>query len=414
MKLRYWLTLLALLTSGCEHSGDHDANNSAEGLSWWRTAVMAAFIDYRVFAGDRSGYVVLLARDGELVYSRAAGLANIDSGQLMAANTRMRFASMTKPVTAVAALKLMEMGALKLDDPVANYIAGFADTRVATSEQRNGDGEFDTEALTSPLRVRHLLMFASGVGPGFAPDSDLVNYWQSNGLWKTDTETLAERVDRLAQLPLFEQPGQRWRYGASADVLARVVEVASKQPFDQFLQQHIFTPLAMTNTSFLPPEDQQQGIAKVYTQDADGKLVAAPRKYDALTWTPGGSGLVSTADDYMRFALMLWNQGEWQGVRILQPETVRAMTSVQLDSGVLAARGIDGIGWGLGVSVIVDEEKSLLPGHTGDYGWSGYYGTSFTVSPSTGMVAIVLTQNEPGEFSGQPIGVYLLQSLAGF
>ena len=126
----------------------------------------------------------------------------------------------------------------------------------------------------------------------------------------------------------------------------------------------------------------------------------------------GGSGLVATAGDYMRFALMLWNRGEYQGVRILAEETVDAMTRLQVPSGVLAANDIEGMGWGLGLSVVADADATLTPDRSGDYWWAGYYGTTFFVSPSTGLVGVILSQNEPGEYSGLPLAVYLVQGLA--
>jgi CubicO group peptidase (beta-lactamase class C family) len=222
-------------------------------------------------------------------------------------------------------------------------------------------------------------------------------------------------VDRILTAPLYEQPGQKWRYGWSADVLARVVEVTAAEPFDEFLQRRIFVPLGMSSTSFLPPAEQRSGLATMYTQDANGDLtrVEVPAS-DAVDWTPGGSGLVSTASDYMRFALMLWNGGSYDGARILSPETVRLMTQPHVRSGVLVEEGIDGLGWGLGLAVVVDADTTPMIDRNGDFWWSGYYGTTFFVSPETGLVGVVLTQNQPSEFSGRPYPIYLAQAFAFF
>jgi CubicO group peptidase (beta-lactamase class C family) len=205
----------------------------------------------------------------------------------------------------------------------------------------------------------------------------------------------------------------RWRYGWSADVLARVVEVVAQEPFDVFLQKQIFDPLGMSSTSFLPEEHDRTDMATVYTKSEESDLIAveAPNS-DALSWTPGGSGLVSTAGDYMRFALMLWNQGSYNGTRILSPETVALMTHPHVESGVLTEMGIEGLGWGLGLAVVVDSDATLPIDRDGDFWWSGYYGTTFFVSPETGLTGVILSQNQPGPFSDWPIAVHLSQAFA--
>jgi CubicO group peptidase (beta-lactamase class C family) len=327
---------------------------------------------------------------------------------------------MTKAVTAVAALILIEEGRLGLDDPVARWIPAFADARVATSHDARPDGTFAMVPADPAPSVRHLLTFASGIGPGLDDAGDLTRLWEERGLDAPGLGgTLAERVERVAALPLFEHPGERWRYGGSADVLARVVEVASGEPFDAFLARRIFAPLGMTSTGFLPPPEQRAEIARVYTQDEHGDLVLAPREDQRLDWTPGGGGLVSTVGDYLRFALMLWNEGAYDGVRVLSPETVRAMREPHVPSGVLASTGdfggsytLEGLGWGLGVAVTVDADGTPYPDRDGDFWWAGYFGTHFFVSPSTGLVGVLVSQNEPGPHSDPPIAVYVARSLA--
>ena len=174
-------------------------------------------------------------------------------------------------------------------------------------------------------------------------------------------------------------------------------------------------PLGMQNTSFLPPPDERGGIATMYTQDENQNLVRVEEpNSDALTWTPGGSGLVSTAGDYLRFALMLWNKGSYDGTRILEPQTVMIMTQPHVPSGVLAEREIDGLGWGLGMAVVVDPDATPMTDREGDFWWSGYYGTTFFVSPETDLVGVVLSQNQPGPYSDLPIALYLVQSAAHF
>lgn len=386
-----------------------DATGAPERLSWLSRAGLQAMLDFGVATGNRSGYIVLVARDGQIVHGTTAGWADIESGSPMTQQTRVRMASMTKPVTAVAAHILIEEGRLNLDDPVAMYIPAAASLRVATSEEPDASGEFPTEPLESPLLVKHLLMFTSGFGSQHG-DSSLNKRWAAANIYSGLGE-LADRVERLMGLPLYEQPGTVWRYGWSADVLARVVEVAANEPFGDFVYSRILDPLGMQQTSFLPPPEEREGMASVYTQDEDQKLVKVEQfKNDAPDWTPGGSGLVSTASDYMRFALMLWNSGSYNGVQILKPETVANLTSLHVPDGVLADEGFDGLGWGLGLAVVADAESSAISDRNGDYWWSGYYGTTFFVSPSTGLVAVVLSQNEPGPHSDLPLMVYAAQS----
>ncbi len=392
----------------------NDSGSESQQLSWSSRAGINALLRYKVWSGSRSGYVALIALDGQPVYATTAGWADIESETPMSLDTRMRFASMTKPITAVAAHTLIEEGKLSLDDRVEKFIPEFANARVATSHSRNSEGLFDTVPAEPALTIRHLLMFASGIGPGRGgAGTDLGEHWKNNGPRTHSQGSLQERVAQLGHLPLFEQPASSWRYGWSADVMASIVEIASGQPFDEFVQARIFDPLGMSQTHFRYADPRPDELATVYTQDEDGELIVSKPRSDS-SYPQGGSGLVSTAPDYMRFALMLYNRGEYRGVRLLREDTVELMTALHITSGVLKNEGIDGIGWGLGMSVVADAEASQLGDSNGDFGWSGYFGTTFWVSPETGMVGVVLSQNEPGPYSDLPLGVYLVQSIALF
>lgn len=371
------------------------------------------FLNGGALLGLQSGYVAMFARDGEVVHATTAGYADIASRAPMQFDTQFRIASMTKPITAVAAMILVEEGRLGLDDPVAQYIPAAADLRVATSQTALPDGTFPSVPLDEPLTVRDLLKFASGIG-GIATTSDLDRLWFGNNLY-IGSGSLEQRVDRILTSPLYEQPGEVWRYGWSADVLARVVEVAADEPFGDFVTGRIIDPLGMASTEFLTAESPRDRLATMYTQDSAGRLVVVDQLGgDSLDWTPGGSGLISTASDYMRFALMLWNGGTYQDTQILKPETVTLMTRPAVESGVLIDEGIEGLGWGLGMAVVVDGDATANFDRTGDYWWSGFYGTTFFVSPSTGLVGVVLSQNQPGPYSPTPYVVYLAQALAFF
>ncbi|MDJ0851971.1 MAG: serine hydrolase domain-containing protein [Myxococcota bacterium] len=377
-------------------------------LSGW---AIEALLGTSTWLGLDAGYVAIFARDGHVVYATVAGHADIERGRPMQLDTRFRMASMTKPVTATAALILVEDGRLGLDDPVSRYIPAAGALRVATGTSAGSDGRVPTRRPSRPLTVRHLLTFRAGIGDEEDP-SDLGLLWAEKYIYDGGG-SLADRVDRLLDAPLYEDPGESWRYGWSADVLARVVEVAAGEPFDRFLERRLFAPLGMTRSSFLPPVPERDALATVYTLDAAEGLVpvAVPRS-DAPDWTPGGSGLVATAGDYLRFALMLWNRGSYDGVRILSPETVELMTQPLVTSGVLEDRGIEGLGWGFGLAVVRDPEATLQVDLEGDFWWSGLYGTTFFVSPESGLAGVVLTQHQPFDADDVPYVPHIAQSLA--
>jgi CubicO group peptidase (beta-lactamase class C family) len=408
--------ILAVVFVGCaypppELAPANAGDERASHLWWHERALIDAVLSFRVSTGARSGYVALVAKDGRVVHGFTKGYRDIQSQTPMSMETHFRMASMTKPVTGVAAMILLEEGTISLDDPVSKYLPEYGEMLVAVDP--TSDGELATVEQSPEMQLRHLLTFASGIGGGGRGEStSIARHNQEFGLYAGEG-TLADRVERLSNSILYEQPGTQWRYGAALDVMARVVEVASGQPFDVFLRERIFEPLKMNDTHF--PKNLPEGVplATLYTQNENGDLVPSERsRFYAADWTPGGSGLVSTAPDYMRFALMLWNRGEYDGVRILMPQTVDRMTTPHLKNGVLQNFGIEGLGYGLGVSVVVDEDETIMPSHNGDYWWSGAHGTHFWISPETGVVIVVLQQNASGPHSGAPIAPYIVQGLA--
>jgi len=353
----------------------------------------------------------MFARDGVPIYSTSAGWKNIEREEAMSVDTHVRIASMTKPITAVVAMTLIEEGKLGLDDPVSDYLPEFSNLRVATSHEPDANGVYPSEPAQVTMTVKHLLMFSSGIGPGLDETPSLVRHWDERGVYKQADGDLITRVGRLAQLPLFEEPGTRWRYGASADVLAAVIEKITGRRIGDVMRERVFAPLQMNNTRYLAVDEAADNLATVYTKNGEGDLVEAQLP-QYVGWSPGGGGLVSSASDYMRFALMLWNEGQYQGVQILQPSTLQAMQQAHMPNGVLQSAGIDGMGWGLGMAVVVDADASLTPDRTGDFWWSGYLGTTFFVSPETGLVGIIMTQNKPSEFSQNPVEIFVVQALA--
>ncbi len=381
------------------------------GLSAWRRFAIDRVLDYRVASGARAGFVALVARGGRVVHARVTGMADLEAARPMTLDTRFHLASMSKPITAVAALILVEEGRLHLDDDVADYLPAFSRLRVVRS--RSPDGDFETEPLRTPIRVRDLLTFQSGIGGYEEGDDPLDRLWRSPDIESAGLGSLADRIDLVASRPLYEEPGQRWRYGWSADVLARVVEVAAGRPFDVFLRERLFGPLGMDATGFPDDLPEDAPFARLYTHDSEGALARERRFEDyGRGWTPGGGGMVGTAPDYLRFALMLANGGALGDVRILREETVAEMTRLHVPSGVLADRGMEGLGWGLGVCVVADDEATRMPSTDGDFWWSGRFGTWFVVSPANDTVVVVLQQTERGEHSDLPWAPPVVQALA--
>ena len=380
-------------------------------LSFLRRVAIDRVLDYRVWSGARAGFVALVANDEGLLYARSAGMADLDAQTPMALETRFHIASMTKPVIAVAAMILIEEDRLRLEDPVSSFIPGFANNRVVSARS---DDTWKTAPLTSPMTIRHLLTFTSGLG-GYAETEDAFDLaWRSPDIELAGLGSLEDRVDLIPRLPLYEEPGTKWRYGWSADVLARVVEVAADQPLDAFLRDRIFDPLGLEHTGYPDEIPDDVPFAKMYTHDEDGELIREPRfdDYYGVGWTPGGGGLVSSARDYFRFALMLARGGALGDVRILSEASVAEMTRLHVPEGVLADMGLEGLGWGYGVCVVADETKTIMPARNGDYWWSGRYGTQFWVSPHSGTVVVVMQQTETSAYSDMSVTPTLVQILA--
>ncbi|TGY88577.1 class A beta-lactamase-related serine hydrolase [Marinicauda algicola] len=369
-------------------------------------AALDARLEALAAAQERSGFVAILARDGEVVHVSEAGHADIAAGREMTADTVVRVASMTKPVTAVAIMMLVQDGTIALDDPVSDYIPAFAEARVATSLTRDEAYEIPTEPLARPITIRDLLTHTSGIGYIFDYETNLGALYLGHNIYEMEG-TMDERMETLAGLPLYFQPGERWFYSYANDVLGRVVEVASGQRLEAFMDARIFTPLGMEDTSFFLTPELEARLATLYTHGEDGALVAVPVENDLIRYTDieaGGAGLFSTANDYIRFAMMLANGGELDGVRLLEAETVADMVTahVGLDRMPEAMRARNlAYGYGLGVYVADAPEGSA---RAGDFGWGGYFDTDFFVSPATGLAGVVMAQEEPGPTTSETIG----------
>jgi CubicO group peptidase (beta-lactamase class C family) len=340
---------------------------------------MATHID----AGELVGGLGLVARNGKIVYENAWGLRDREKQLPMAYDTVFRIYSMTKPVTSVGAMILVEEEELGLDDPVAKYLPELANIPVLSWTSRE---PAEVPAKREPT-IRDLLRHTSGFTYGFFGNSEVDQRYTKAGVLLTD-QTLADTVTKLSKIPLRDQPGTQWRYSVSTDVLARVIEVVSGQTFDRFATERIFEPLGMRDTFFLVPDEKQPRLAQLYRPNGNGKLEPARPLHSYRFVNPanqffsGGGGLCSTARDYLIFCQTLLNEGELDGTRVLRPETVREMHTNQLDTNV---RRTSGFQFGLGFAIEED----------GIYRWGGAAGTRFWIDPKNCLVLIYMVQIKP-------------------
>ncbi len=368
-----------------------EAGLSAEKLAQVKTLVQGA-IDNRQTAGA----VVLVARKGKIAYLEALGKLNAATGRPMTADAIFRLRSMSKPITTAAALLLLDEGKFKLADPVSQYFPEWKGLRVHSAKGELVDAKRE-------MTIRDLMRHTSGLGYGMSRNHPIDKIYIDKGI-DGPNHTLAEMVTQLGGIPLLDQPGEQFRYSVSTDVLARLIEVVSGKPIDQFLQERLFLPLDMKDTGFLVPEGKIERLTALYQQAKSGelKIIDNPvtsRYRTQRKYLSGGGGLVSTARDFARFCQMLLNQGEWQGKRLLRPETVKEMMSNQLPAGALPMRingfPLPGMGFGLGGSVRLEAYLSKTDPAGGEFAWSGASSTNFSIAPRPEMIVIILQQVEP-------------------
>jgi CubicO group peptidase (beta-lactamase class C family) len=357
--------------------------------------------------GRLPGWTIAVARRGRVVHLTHYGRADLDADRPVADDTLWRIYSMTKPVTSVAALMLYEQGVLELTDPVSRFLPAFADTRVYRAGSALAPA---TVPAIEPIRIWHLLTHTSGLTYGFHHTGPVDEMYRATGFDVTVPPGmgLAAACETWAGLPLLFQPGTEWNYGVSTDVLGRVVEVASGQPLDAFFAEHILGPLGMGDTGFSVAAEDLDRLAVLYLPNPRGGLQRSAALGDAITQPPaflsGGGGLVSTAADYHRFTQLLARGGELNGVRLLSPRTVAYMTRNHLPGNVdLEAYGrpvfaestVRGVGFGLGVSVVLDPAAVRGLTSAGEYAWGGMASTTFYVDPVEEITAMFFTQLMP-------------------
>ena len=377
------------------------------GLSAERLDRIHDAVQRHIAAGSISGAVTLVARHGKIAHLEAHGLMDIESKRPMPKDGVFRLASMSKPITAVAVMMMVEEGKVRLSDPVSRFIPEFKSMKVAVAKPNARGGgaapggpggrggpppEVDLVSATREITIRDLLTHGSGL-----MSNGLGNATAGAAATRGPNDTLAAYIPKLGAVALDFQPGTLWRYSGLAgfDVLSRVVEIASGKPYDQFLRERLFDPLGMKDTGFALTPAIQPRLVTLYRRGQNGlERVPDQNGLSSATYFSGAGGLVSTAEDYAQFGTMLVNGGELNGKRYLSPRTIELMASNHTGEMAGGQMGMSpkGIGFGLGVQVVEDPVAADRRVSKGAWGWAGAYGTNVHIEPAADMVQIILMQ----------------------
>ncbi len=380
------------------------ADAATAGLDQARLSRIDGWMEALVADGTLAGLSVAIVRRGLIAYRRCAGFADRERGTAWASDTIVRIYSMTKPLVSVAIMMLYEEGRFQLDDPISRFLPCFAGQRVASG---GGGAGLETVPAERDISFRDLLTHTAGLTYGFIEASPVDALYRAHGIdFQASDSSLGELVERAASLPLLAQPGQAWNYSIATDVLGHLVERISGSALSDFLHARILAPLGMVDTGFHVAPDKLGRFAASYVRrHGQLSLYDDPGRSRFASPTPlcsGGGGLCSTEGDYLRFCRMMLNRGELDGVRLLGRKTVALMTSNHL-RGDMADMGqrrfsessYEGIGFGLGFSVMLDPARAQVLGTPGEYAWGGAASTAFWIDPAEQMIVILLTQFLP-------------------
>lgn len=373
------------------------------GVSSERLQRISETLQRHIDAGDIAGAVSVVARRGRVVHFEAHGFMDVEAKKPMTKDAIFPLASMSKPLTAVAVLMLVEEGKVRLTDPLSKFVPELKDMKVAVAVTREGNrppapqgpGAPDPEYYLVPtnrdVTVFDLLthtagLVTGGIGARMAPKLAP----------RGPSDTLASYIPKLAAVPLDFQPGTQWRYSGfiGFEVLSRIVEVASGQPFDQFMKQRIFDPLDMKDTFYVLPEDRKARFVSIYQHNASGLVKRTDlSQFVSHTYLSGASGVMTTAEDLLQFGQMLANEGQLDGKRLLSPKTVEMMDSNHVGEMFgFPDYPSHGVGYGLGVAVVMDETLAEMRVSNGSFGWTGAFGTRLWVDPKEKMVDLLMLQ----------------------
>jgi len=390
------LLMCGTYASAAPPGGLPAADPQSAGVDPVKLLQITELLQQHVDDGLIAGAVAGVSRHGNVVYLESVGWQDIEQQQSMQDGSIFQIRSMSKPVTAVAALQLIEQGRLSLDDPVSQYIPRYGYMFVLI----NPDEPF-LSAERKPDRemtIRDLLLNTAGLSHRTSV------LYRQRGV-RSRADSLEQLANKVAGVPLIGDPGEQWVYSISITVLGRVIEIVSGQPLDDYLEEHIFGPLEMADSGFYVPEDKIARLARPYqVPTEDQPLTRIEEMEIPITQDPplleGAAGMVSSVPDYLRFLQALLNHGELDGNRILQEATVQEMTRNQVDEalfpfGTNPARPMLDRGWGYGLAVVIDESKSDIGVNNGEFGWNGSLGTFSWADPETGTVAILMMQVQP-------------------
>lgn len=380
-----------------------EAQPETVGMSAPRLQRMDAVINEYITNRRQAGVAVLVARNGRIVYHKAYGQDDIIAKTPLKRDAIFRLASQTKAITSIGLMLLFEEGKFLLDDPISKYIPAFKSPKVLDKFN-----EKDTSYTSVPARreitIRQLLTHTSGISYPSIGTKEAVAIYAKNGIPSgigTPTGTLAESIPRLAALPLMHNPGDKWTYGLSTDVVGYLIEVLSGQSLDQYLRTRLFEPLGMNDTYFYLPTTKQARLTKVYTEDSTTAVRRMPARGGISedypkqpgTYFSGGAGLSGTLYDYAIFLQMVLNGGEYGGRRFLSPTTVRLITTNQIGD---LNQGINK--FGLGFAITSERSAARLPASQGTFDWGGFFGTTYWVDPKENVVALLYTQKVPNSY----------------
>jgi CubicO group peptidase (beta-lactamase class C family) len=404
MKLKIQVMLLiaiVLLAGGAVGQSVRSVAPNGTGLSSERLDRITAVMNDHVAKGHIAGAIGLVARRGKVGYFETYGFQDKEASVAMRKDSIFRMYSMTKPITGVAVMILYEEGKFYLSDPVSKYLPELGNMKVAVVETdpKTGKKFRYTVPAQREITILDLLRHTSGIDYAGPEDADGKRIYEKLGTNNLD-QTIGDMVKKIGQAPLVHQPGTMWEYGLSMDVLARLVEVVSGQPYDKFLAQRIFKPLGMNDTGYHVSPEKQNRFSKLYAP-GDGWTIkpnTTPAQSSYLKPAVnfgGGSQTVSTASDYLRFCQMLLNGGELDGVRILSRKTVELMTSDHLGDMPRGPILQNGYGFGFTMAVSRGPGKTGVAGSEGEYYWGGAAGTRFWIDPKEQMIGIFMIQILP-------------------
>ncbi|HXS88950.1 MAG TPA: serine hydrolase domain-containing protein [Steroidobacteraceae bacterium] len=378
------------------------------GLSGPRLQHIDRFVQQKYLdTGKLPCALTLVERNGQVAHLSALGRMDVERNRPLQEDTIFRIYSMTKPLTSLALMMLVEEGRVSLDDPVHRYIPQWRDLGVY---EGGFIGSFRTRRTSAPMRVIDLMRHTSGLTYGFQQRTNVDAAYRKLHLGEIPTAvSLDQMVEGLAKVPLEFSPGSAWNYGVSTDVVGYLVGKISSQPFEQFLRSRILDPLGMTDTDFMVPAAKASRFAACYAATPDGRMALQDDPQTSFFLKPpsfvsGGGGLVSTAADYLRFCRMLLNGGAHDGVRLVSPKTLELMSQNHLPGGkdlpdlavsLFSEVTYAGVGFGLGFAVSVSPARGLLPGSPGDISWGGLASTYFWVDPREQLIVIFMTQLTP-------------------